>query len=62
MTALKSSKQAAAHTPEWERYTENRFFVYDSIYSNICRAAQPTFYGALQYMKPGRVIVTEPRT
>ena len=54
-------KQEPKKIPAREQYTENRYFVYESLYSNVCRAAQPTFYGALQYMAPGRVIVTEPR-
>ena len=36
----------------------NRYWVYEG---EICRAAQDTFYGALRYWKPGRIITTLPR-
>jgi hypothetical protein len=39
-------------------YCAPQFFVYEGA---ILRAAQSTFYGALQYMAPGRMIVTEAR-
>ena len=43
------------HTPE---YKPPQFWVYEG---EILRAAQSTFYGALQYSGPGRMIVTQPR-
>jgi len=39
-------------------YKQPQFWVYEG---NICRAAQSTFYGALKYLAPGRIIVTMPR-